>query len=222
MLLPWDAPDLPDDDTLLETGFMRPPPLRPAPERTMILACGALARDAVAAVHAIRAGFVDIEALPARLHTRPERIPAALRARARVAFARGYGRVAALFGDCGSAGAIAALCAEEGIALLKAPHCPALYAPDLDMDDALPLTDFLLRHFDRLTWQPMRLDRHPDLVDILFAPYERIIHLAQRPDPVLDALAIRVAVRLNRPVERIDAPPDDLAAAMATLIGTPR
>lgn len=220
MILPWQA-DLPPDAVLLSEGFMRPVPDRPAATRAMLLACGALARDAVATVAAMGWGHVDIEALPARLHARPDRIPAALRARARVAQARGYARVAALFGDCGSDGAIASVCAEESIAMLRVPHCAALYAPETADagGSALVLTDFLLRHFDAMVWQPMQLERHPELVDVLFAAHERILHVAQRPDDGLDRLAIRLAVRLARPVERMDGPADALAAPLAALVG---
>jgi hypothetical protein len=220
MLLPWDDP-LPDDCVLLDSGFMRGPPEHPAPERVLMLCCGALVRDATAALELLEARHVDVEALPAVLHSRPERIVAALRARARVAIARGYATVTALFGDCGLHGTLAAMCAEEGIVLLPLPVCTAAYAPPElvpDFTGALLLNDFLLRHFDRLFWRPMRLDDHPELVDLLFTPGQRLIHLAQQQDAGLDALAIRLAVRLNRPVERHDAPVSALAASIARLL----
>jgi hypothetical protein len=223
MPLPWSDP-LPDDSVLLQTGFMRDMPEHPAPERVLLLCCGALVRDAVAALAILGAHHVDVEALPARLHSRPEQILPALRARARVGTARGYGLVAALFGDCGTQGGLAAVCAEEGIALLALPVCAAVYASPLlapTLAGALVLNDFLLRHFDALLWRPMRLDEHPELVELLFAPDQRLIHLAQAPDPALDALAIRVAVRLNRPVERHDAPASIMAANLAPLVAPP-
>lgn len=223
MLLPWPDP-LPNDAVLLQTGFMRGPPVRPAPERVLLLCCGALVRPATAALAALGAAHVDVEALPARLHSRPEQILPTLRARARVGVARGYGRVAALFGDCGTNGGLAALCAEEGVALLALPVCAAIHAPPGladTLDGALVLNDFLLRHFDALFWRPMRLDEHPELVELLFAPDQRLVHLAQMPDRALDALAIRVAVRLNRPVERYETPASAFAANLLPLVGAP-
>ena len=224
MLLPWADP-LPDDATLIESGFMRPAPEHPAPERVLLMACGALVRDAVEALAMLGLRHVDVEALPARLHSRPGQIVPALRARARVAMARGYGRVAALFGDCGTMGALRAMCAEEGIALLPLPVCAAVYgAGDFagEGEGALLLNDFLLRHFDELLWHPMRLDDHPELVELLFLPDQPLVHLAQRDDPALDAQAIRVAVRLNRPVARHEAPVSAMAAALAPLVGSQR
>lgn len=223
MLLPWPDP-LPGDEVLLDTGFMRRPPEHPAPERVLLLCCGALVRDATEALALLGARHVDLEALPARLHSRPEHIMPALRARARVGFARGYGKVAALFGDCGTHGGLAAMCAEEGVALMAMPVCAAIYAPPAlaaSLRGALLLNDFLLRHFDTLLWQPLRLEEHPELVDLLFEPDQRLVHLAQTADATLDALAIRIAVRLNRPIERHDGSTAVMADNIKALVAKP-
>ena len=211
----------PDDATLIEHGVMAAAPGVPAADRVMVLACGAVAREVARFVAAAGLDHVDIEALPARLHARSDAIPAALRARARVAFARGYGGVAAVFGDCGTAGAIASLCREEDIAHADLPTCAAFFDPGDSAGDGLLLTDFLVRHFDRLFWRAMRLDLSPELIDVLFAHHDRIVHLAQREDAALDALAIRVAVRLNLPIERRDAPVSGLARHLAPLLASP-
>lgn len=211
----------PDDITLIERGVMADAPDGPAADRVMVLACGAIAREVALFASAAGLDHVDIEALPARLHARSDAIPAALRARARVAFARGYGRVAAVFGDCGTGGAIAALCREEGIAHAALPTCAAFLDRADAGGDGLLLTDFLVRHFDRLFWRAMRLDLSPELIDVLFAHHDRIVHLAQREDAALDAYAIRVAVLLNLPIERRDAPVTDLARHLGPLLENP-
>jgi len=43
----------------------------------------------------------------------------------------------------------------------------------------------------------MGLDRHPDLRDMYFAHYDRVVHLAQTDDPALDAKARAAADRLG-------------------------
>jgi hypothetical protein len=221
--LAWDDSALPDEAALLDEGFMRGAPPRQVPERVMLIACGALAADAQACIAAQGWWHVDLEALPARLHIHPERIPQAIRARARVAIARGYGRVAALFGDCGSVGAIEAMCRNEGIAIALLPHCGAMY--DRRLAESVPgedgifyLTDFMLRHFEAMIWKPMRLDQNHELIEILFAPYDRLVHLAQHDDPALDAAAVQVAVRLNMPVERRPAAPHRLVPVLQPLV----
>jgi hypothetical protein len=219
----WDDPAPSDEAALLDEGFMRGPPPRQVPERVMLIACGALVADVQACIAAEGWWHVDIECLPARLHVHPERIAQALCVHARVATARGYGRIAALFGDCGSAGAIEALCRSEGIAMALLPHCGAMYDRRLASAGAgevaaFYLTDFMLRHFEAMIWQPMRLDQNHELIEILFAPYERLVHLAQSEDPALDAAAVQVALRLNMPLEKRPAGPHRLTPVLQPLI----
>jgi hypothetical protein len=226
VLLPWNSLSTPPEGVMLDGGVMRGTPHHAVPERVFLITCGALMRDVHLCLERHGWWHVDTECLPARYHVRPELIGPALLARARVATARGYGRVAALFGDCGSAGAIAHFCAEEDIAVAALPHCGAMYDPRLAAtepgeDGCFFVTDFLLRHFETLVWLPLRLDTHPELVEVMFAPYDRVVHLAQVDDPALDKAALRVAVRLNMPLERRPAPPDRLSAVLAGLVGDP-
>ena len=73
-------------------------------------------------------------------------------------------------------------------------HCYAFYA-GLDAFDALHeeepgtfyLTDFLVRHFERLIVAGLGLDRHPELLDDYFRHYRRVVYLAQAPTPALMA-----------------------------------
>ena len=48
------------------------------------------------------------------------------------------------------------------------------------------LTDFLLRHFERLVLAGLGLDRHPELFPAYFGNYRKLVYLAQAPKP--DAL----------------------------------
>ena len=62
---------------------------------------------------------------------------------------------------------------------------------------AFYLTDFLARHFDRLVWQGLGLDRYPELLPIFFGNYQRLVYLAQTEQPVLKIQAERAAERLG-------------------------
>ncbi|MEO0359963.1 MAG: DUF1638 domain-containing protein, partial [Pseudomonadota bacterium] len=79
---------------------------------------------------------------------------------------------------------------------------------------AFYLTDFLVRQFDAFVWRPMGLDRHPDLRDMLFGNYERLIYLAQTEDQALDEAAREAASRLGLAYERRFTGYGDLAAAL--------
>jgi hypothetical protein len=61
----------------------------------------------------------------------------------------------------------------------------------------LYLTDFLTRHFDRLIWQGLGLDRWPELLDEYFGNYTRLVYLAQTEDPEVSERARRAADRLG-------------------------
>ena len=49
------------------------------------------------------------------------------------------------------------------------------------------LTDFLTKHFDALVWSGLGLDRHPELRDLYFGAYRRVVLLSQAPDAELVA-----------------------------------
>jgi hypothetical protein len=216
-------PDLPDDRTLTERGLALPPPAGPAPERVMLIACGALARE-ILALRALNGwDHVDLECLPAKLHNAPEKIADAVRVRARAARARGYGRIFVVYADCGTGGRLDAVCVEEGIERVPGPHCYAFFDgvdafADRAGDEigAFYLTDFLARQFDALVWRGLGLDRHPELRDMLFAHYDRVVYLAQTDDAALDVKAEEAAQRLGLAYERRFTGYGDLAPALAS------
>jgi hypothetical protein len=181
--------------------------LSEAPPRTLVIACGALAREALAVIEANRWTHLEVECLPAGLHNRPELIPGEVRARIRDARARGVTAIYALYADCGTGGALDAVLDREGVARIHGPHCYAFYAGQ-DVFQALHeaepgtfyLTDFLARQFDTLVWRGLMLDRHPELVPQIFGQYRRVVYLAQAADPARLAAAEEAAARLGLPL----------------------
>ena len=213
-----------DDRDLLERGVMVDPPATPAADRVMLIACGALAREILAVIRLNGWDHMDLECLPAKLHNAPEKIPELVRAKARAARARGYGRVFVVYADCGTGGRLDAVCAEEGLERMAGPHCYAFFdgvdafAARAEAEiGAFYLTDFLARHFDALVWRGLALDRHPELIEMLFGHYDRLVYLAQTDDPELDRAALRAALELGLRYERRRTGYGDLAATLATL-----
>ena len=177
--------------------------------RTLVVACGALAREIVALTRANRWDHLQVTCLPAVLHNRPERIPDRLRQRIHTARAQGWRRIVVAYADCGTGGALDRICAEEGVERIDGPHCYAFYAGQETFDalaDDEPgtfyLTDYLARHFNRLVVTDLGLDRHPELLPMYFGNYRRLIYLAQTNDPALDAAAEAAATRLGLAYER--------------------
>jgi len=173
-----------------------------APRKTLAIACGALAREIVALSRGPLAGL-DVTCLPAELHNRPERIPAAIRRKIRENRAR-YDEIVVLYGDCGTGGALDLMLAEEGVTRVAGPHCYALYTGEdafavmmAEEPGSFFVTDFLARHFDRLVIRGLGLDRFPDLRNDYFRRYKRLVYLAQSEDPGLTARAEAAAARLG-------------------------
>jgi hypothetical protein len=178
------------------------------PKRTLLIACGALARETLTVLEANRLDHVELTCLSALLHNRPERIPAAVCEKIREARGR-YDRILVLYADCGTGGELDRVLAEEGVERIEGPHCYAFYAGQEVFDhlqDAEPgtfyLTDFLARQFETLVIEGLGLDRHPDLLPLYFGNYRRLVYLAQTDDPELTAKAEAAARRLGLAFER--------------------
>jgi hypothetical protein len=190
---------------------------------TLILACGALAREIRALLPPERFLGIHLRCLPASLHNRPERIAPAVRA-ALAETAGRYERIFVAYADCGTGGALDAVLAETGAERLPGAHCYAFFTGveafartgEADMRSFF-LTDFLARHFETLIWEGLGLDRHPALRDAYFGQYERVVYLAQTEDAGLTAAASAAAARLGLDFERRFVGYGDLAPAMARL-----
>jgi Protein of unknown function (DUF1638) len=176
---------------------------RIAPPRTLLIACGALAREVLALIRLNGWSHMELACLPAHLHNTPQRIPEAVRAKIRAA-RRDYQRILVLYGDCGTGGVLDDVLAGEGVERIPGPHCYAFYSgldAFLAQAEADPacfyLTDYLARHFERLVIQGLGLDRHPELLPLYFGNYEKLVYLAQLPDPQLEQQAKAAALRLG-------------------------
>ena len=199
--------------------------MRAAPERVLIIGCGALVRE-LREVAARNGGeHMAVECLPAKLHNRPEQIPDAVRRRVRAAKASGAFR-AILVGymDCGTGGRLDRVCSEEGVERLPGAHCYELYAGAgafARLQDAEPgtfyLTDYLVRCFDRLIMRGLGIADHPELLEMYFGNYTRVVHLAQSDDPELARAAEQAAARLGLRCERIATGVDGLERQVVEL-----
>ena len=176
-------------------------------KKTLIIACGALSRELLAVKAMNRLDHLDITCLPAILHNRPQDIAPAVRRKIDAARGR-YDEILCLYGDCGTGGALDAVLEAEGVSRIEGPHCYAFYAGDAVfdrlMDDEIGsffLTDYLARHFERLVWTGLGLDRFPELRDAYFRHYRRVVHLVQIPDPAIASKAAAAAKRLELPLE---------------------
>lgn len=195
--------DLPSDDVLTETGLAPAPSAAPSgPSDVMVIACGALAREILALIRLNGWTHMTLTCLPANLHLYPNRITAAVEA-AVLKHRADYQRIFVAYADCGTGGLLQQKCAELGVEMIKGPHCYAFFegvdafAEHQDEITAFYLTDFLVKQFDAFVWKPMGLDRHPELLEMIFGHYTKLVYQAQTEDPALYAKAQDCARRLG-------------------------
>lgn len=161
-----------------------------------VIACGALAREILAVCEANGLDHVDLTCLPAIWHVYPDKIAPAMRQKIAEARAEGIERIFIGYAECGTKGEIDRICEEEGIARIKGPHCYAFYTGVEtflktcgDEITAFYLTDLIARQFEAFVIEPLKLDKHPELIPMVFGNYEKIVYLAQTEDPELQAKA---------------------------------
>ncbi|MEM7219732.1 MAG: DUF1638 domain-containing protein [Pseudomonadota bacterium] len=162
---------------------------------TLVIACGALAREIVHLKQAYGWDHMELKCLDARLHNAPHRIADKLRDALEEAGDR-YARILIGYADCGTAGDIDRLARAYHAERLPGAHCYEIFAGSsafLDLAEQHPgtfyLTDFLARYFRRLVIEPLGLVQHPQLRDAYFGNYDRLVYLAQTNDARLRSQA---------------------------------
>lgn len=169
-------------------------------ESVRIIACGALAHEITAIIALNDLANLDIKCLPAIWHNHPEKIAPGVKAEISAARAAGINNIFVAYADCGTGGQLKAVCKEEGVDLIPGPHCYSfftgndLFAKQAEDDlTSFYLTDFLARQFDTFIIKGYKLDKRPELKELLFAHYTKLIYLAQTHDDKLKAKAQNAA-----------------------------
>jgi len=169
---------------------------------TLVIACGALGREIIALRTANQWVHMDVTCLPAELHNRPEKIPALVREKIQH-FKSRYKHIFVAYADCGTGGLLDAVLKEEQVERIPGAHCYEFYAGSAvfeqlcdDEIGSFYLTDFLLRHFERLIMHGLGIDKHPELLPVYFGNYKKLVYLAQVASPEGVSLGQRAADRL--------------------------
>lgn len=179
-----------------EADTILPPPKRTKSQKVHLIACGAIAREILAVSRINGFDHIDLHCLPAILHAYPQKIAPELEKAIASARERGFEKIFVGYADCGTGGELDKICAREGIERLSGPHCYSFFtgneefAARADEDFAsFFLTDFLARQFDAFVIQPLGLDRHPELKEMYFGNYRKLIYLSQEEDEALQKKA---------------------------------
>jgi hypothetical protein len=176
------------------------------PPSTLLICCGAIAREVVSIVRDHGWDNIRVQCLPPILHNDPPRILEGVREKIRENRDR-FDRLLVLYGDCGTGGGMRALLEEEGIEGMEGAHCYQAFAGDAyaklveEEPGIFFVTDFLARNFQRLVFQGLGLDRFPKLRDAYFGRYRKMVYLAQTKDPALEAMARAAADSIGLDLE---------------------
>ena len=188
--------------------------------QTLLLACGALAREVLALKQLNHWDCFTVDCLPAELHFRPALITTAVQTKIRAARDH-FARIFVLYADCGTGGELDRMLKEEGVERIAGPHCysffegnatfPALHDENIG---TLYLTDFMVRHFESFVWKGLWLDRHPELLSSYFGNYNRVLYQIQADIPGFRDKARAIAARLGLAYAERQTGYGDLASFM--------
>lgn len=187
-----------------------------------MVVCGALARE----VHQIanrRDWEVDIHGVPAEHHLYPDRIVQAIEDKLTDLDGM-YEKVVVVYGDCGTAGALDRVLARHKAVRPAGPHCYAMLAgcSTERLSEQVPetyfLTDYLVRRWEQTVLRGLGLDERPELKEMCFAGFKRLIFLRQSPSLELEEKAAEIAEFLELPLEVWDVGLAGLEAHLETLV----
>jgi hypothetical protein len=209
---------------MAETGNPRKKNGGGSPEPVRVIACGMIAREILAIRGYLGLDHIDLMCLPAIFHHYPDRIAPAVDKAIEQARREGFEHVFVGYADCGTGGELDRICDKHGVSRIAGPHCFSFYTGndvferrhDEDMTSFF-MTDFLARQFEAFLVKPLGLDRHPELRDMYFGNYQKLIYIAQTDDPELSRKAEEAADFLGLEYERRLTGYGDLIPALADL-----
>jgi hypothetical protein len=189
--------DLLDDDGLTNGTLT----LSNSRDGTLVVACGAIAREILAINEILSWDNISIKCLPAIYHNQPEKITPAVIDVVKNNKQK-YQKIYVAYADCGTGGMLEKACKDLGVEMIQGPHCYSFFEGNINFAKRLNptaffLTDFLARQFDAFVWSPLGLDKHPELIDTYFGNYTKLVYLAQTNDEVLKKKAEECARKLN-------------------------
>lgn len=197
--------------------------LPPNTDQVLVIACGALAHEITTLINLNNWHHISLTCLPAIWHNHPEKIANGVEELA-IKHGNQYKNIFIAYADCGTGGALSKTCERLGLSMIQGPHCYSFFeghdtfaAHGEDEIGAFYLTDFLARQFEAFVVKPLGLDRHPQLRDMYFGNYEKLVFLAQTNDAKLDEKARAAAMQLGLKFERRFTGYGDLATELAAL-----
>ena len=189
------------------------------PPRTLIIACGATARELVTVIRANRWTHIEVQCLPANWHNTPSKIAPGVEEKI-LDNRQNFEQILVAYGDCGTGGLLDKVLLRHQIERLPGPHCYAYFTGEDQFEQfhnaelgTFYLTDYLATNFDRLILDGFGITAHPELRDMYFANYTRVLYLAQthnekcleKAQTAADSIALPLVVHYTglRPFQQV-------------------
>ena len=172
-------------------------------DKTLILACGALSKEISTLIRLNGWSHLETQYLPAKLHNDPQKITEQLRINLQCAQAK-FSKIFVGYADCGTGGEIDSMLDEFGVQRLPGAHCYDFFSGEKSFAGMMNeepgsffLTDFLVKAFEKLIWQGMKIDQYPELLQVYFKHYKKLVYLGQTKNSELQTQAKEIARRLG-------------------------
>jgi hypothetical protein len=156
-------------------------------KKRLILGCGALVYDLLRLIEQ-NPGLSDkvkLQCLPASWHNKPQLIAPGVDDYL-AKHGNLYEDVYIAYADCGTGGALDRVIEKYQAKRIGGAHCYEFFAGSEAFHEMAEqelgtfyLTDYLVKNFKRLMIKGMGLDRYPELFDVYFANYKKLVYLAQ-------------------------------------------
>ena len=128
---------------------------------------------------------MTIKCLDAELHNTPKLIPEKIREKY-LALKDDFSKVFIAYADCGTGGMLDSFLKEYDLERLDGAHCYEFFSGQKRFKEftdqeigTLYLTDFLVKHFQRLVVEGLAIDKYPELKNEYFKHYKKVVYLAQ-------------------------------------------
>ena len=172
-------------------------------DKILVIACGALAKEITALIRMNNWSHLQLRYLPAKLHNAPHKITQNIRKNL-INAQNKFSQIFIGYADCGTGGQLDTLLNEFGIQRLPGAHCYDFFSSTQNFSKLIEdepgsffLTDFLVKSFEKLIWQGLKINSHPELLNIYFGNYKRLVYLAQTESKDLQTQAKEIANKLR-------------------------
>ncbi len=156
-------------------------------KKRLVLGCGALVYDLLRLIKQ-NPSFLDkvnLQCLPAGWHNSPQLIAPGvedyLSKNAHL-----YEEVYIAYADCGTGGALDRVITKYKAKRIDGAHCYEFFAGKDEFErlseeeiGTFYLTDYLVKNFNRIMIKGLGLDKHPELFEVYFEHYKKLVYLAQ-------------------------------------------